>query len=281
MFSDSSVLSGEQIRAARALGRIDQSELARRSGLSLETIKRLERIRGPVDANVRTLRSIVDAFAAMGIDFGRTADGAVGVFLRRSGVAPRPSPRSPASVPNRETDCHRLIYHSASTLTDTNAFKQLLDELQAAGETRNAALDVTGVLFAQDGRFLSALEGPKDRVRQIYGAISCDPRHTALAVISDRPTTVRRFGDWTVCCGCFASDIGVIGDEPAFHDGFHPERLSPASALGLLCSMRELRSHPPRDALASRTPCLLVEHCLDRFCAPRRDAEPARPAIKA
>ena len=38
-------LTGEQIRAARALGRIEQAELAKRSGLSLETIKRLERLR--------------------------------------------------------------------------------------------------------------------------------------------------------------------------------------------------------------------------------------------
>lgn len=83
------MLTGEQIRAARAFARIEQAELARRAGLSLETIKRLERIRGPVDANVRTLASIAAAFETAGIVFDFDQVG-VGVrFL--GGVWPRTS----------------------------------------------------------------------------------------------------------------------------------------------------------------------------------------------
>ena len=79
MYSSVSSLSGEQIRAARALSRIDQSDLAKRSGLSLETIKRLERIRGPVDANSRTLRALFEVFSAMGVAFDNCENGGVGV----------------------------------------------------------------------------------------------------------------------------------------------------------------------------------------------------------
>ena len=43
------LLTGEQIRAGRAILRIEQSALAKASGVSLETIKRLERMRGPVE----------------------------------------------------------------------------------------------------------------------------------------------------------------------------------------------------------------------------------------
>ena len=63
------LLSGEQIRAARAFGRLEQAGLARMAGVSLETIKRLERIRGPVDANSQTLIAIVEACRAIGIAF--------------------------------------------------------------------------------------------------------------------------------------------------------------------------------------------------------------------
>ena len=73
------VLKGEQIRAARALARVEQAELAKLCALSLETIKRLERIRGPVDANIRTLNAIVTAFEEMGIRFDGCADGGTGV----------------------------------------------------------------------------------------------------------------------------------------------------------------------------------------------------------
>jgi transcriptional regulator with XRE-family HTH domain len=63
------LLTGEQIRAARAMARIEQVELARRAGISLETVKRLERMRGHVEANTRTIASITDAFAALGVVF--------------------------------------------------------------------------------------------------------------------------------------------------------------------------------------------------------------------
>ena len=80
----SMIFSGEQIRAARALARIDQIELAVQCGLSVETIKRLERIRGPIDANIRTLRAIDDAFRRIGITFNTGDEGATGVWLTNS-----------------------------------------------------------------------------------------------------------------------------------------------------------------------------------------------------
>lgn len=72
------ILTGEQIKAGRALCRINQAELARRAGISLETVKRLEAIRGEVDANVRTLNAILTAFEAMGVTFEHV-DGRAGL----------------------------------------------------------------------------------------------------------------------------------------------------------------------------------------------------------
>ena len=63
------VLTGELIRAGRALCRIDQAELARTAGLSVETVKRLERFRGPVEATTRTVNALVNAFQECGVMF--------------------------------------------------------------------------------------------------------------------------------------------------------------------------------------------------------------------
>ncbi|HEV7353253.1 MAG TPA: hypothetical protein VGN74_09025 [Brevundimonas sp.] len=72
------ILTGEQIKAGRALCRVNQTELARRAGVSLETVKRLEAIRGEVDANVRTLNAILSAFEALGVSF-ECEDGRAGL----------------------------------------------------------------------------------------------------------------------------------------------------------------------------------------------------------
>ena len=62
------MITAGQMRAARALLGIDQRELARRSGLSLPTIQRMESSDGVVRGNVDSLMKLVDALAADGIE---------------------------------------------------------------------------------------------------------------------------------------------------------------------------------------------------------------------
>ena len=76
-----SMLMGEQIRAGRAFLRLEQSELAAAAGVSLETIKRLERMRGPVEANTRTVAAIAQAFHQRGIVFDLRSGGGPGLRL--------------------------------------------------------------------------------------------------------------------------------------------------------------------------------------------------------
>lgn len=63
------VVTGEQIRAARALCRVEQARLAKAAGLSNQTIKRLESFKGPVDATTRTVGALVRAFHSFGVVF--------------------------------------------------------------------------------------------------------------------------------------------------------------------------------------------------------------------
>ena len=62
------MISGPQMRAARALLGIDQRELARRSKLSLPTIQRMEASDGPVRGTVESLTKVVEALERAGIE---------------------------------------------------------------------------------------------------------------------------------------------------------------------------------------------------------------------
>ena len=62
------MITGPQMRAARALLGIDQRHLAQLAGLSLPTIQRMEASDGVVRGNVDSLMKLVDALAAGGIE---------------------------------------------------------------------------------------------------------------------------------------------------------------------------------------------------------------------
>ena len=78
------MLTGEQIRAARGLARLDQAQLAQLSELSLPTIKRLEKAVGPIGANVSTESAIRRAFDGVGVIFIDENGEGPGVRLRKA-----------------------------------------------------------------------------------------------------------------------------------------------------------------------------------------------------
>lgn len=68
------MITAAQMRAARALLRIDQRGLAELSGLSLPTIQRMEASEGVVRGNVDSLMKLVGALESAGLEL--IADGA-------------------------------------------------------------------------------------------------------------------------------------------------------------------------------------------------------------
>jgi transcriptional regulator with XRE-family HTH domain len=62
------MITGTQMRAARALLGLDQRQLAQAAGLSLPTIQRMEASDGVVRGNVDSLMKLVDALGANGIE---------------------------------------------------------------------------------------------------------------------------------------------------------------------------------------------------------------------
>jgi transcriptional regulator with XRE-family HTH domain len=63
------VISSEQVRAARALLRWEQRDLAEASKVSLPSIKRLETTPGALAAQARTINAIRSALEAAGVEF--------------------------------------------------------------------------------------------------------------------------------------------------------------------------------------------------------------------
>lgn len=69
------MVTGPQMKAARALLAMDQRELAAASGLSLPTIQRMEACQGTVRGTVESLMKVVDALQQAGVEL--IAEGAV------------------------------------------------------------------------------------------------------------------------------------------------------------------------------------------------------------
>ena len=75
------VITSEQVRAARALIRWEQRDLAETSRVSLPSIKRLETTPGALSAQPRTIEAIRSALKSAGVEF--TNGDQPGVRLRK------------------------------------------------------------------------------------------------------------------------------------------------------------------------------------------------------
>ncbi len=95
--------TSEQLRAARALLRWEQKDLALASGVSLPTIKRLEMKPGRLVAHRPTLDALIRALETAGIQFIPQNGGGPGVRLRNS-VPGRPRSKSRPEPPTTKDD---------------------------------------------------------------------------------------------------------------------------------------------------------------------------------
>lgn len=77
------IVTGEQLRGARAMLRLEQSDLAQRAGVSVETVKRLERTVGPISANTGTMDALMRVLTGAGAEFIPENGGGAGVRLAK------------------------------------------------------------------------------------------------------------------------------------------------------------------------------------------------------
>ena len=86
------MISSDQIRGARAFLRLDQADLAKAAGVSLETIKRVEAMEGELKIRLDTLTKITAALEKAGIQF--LSEGGPGVQLRLAALSTKPARKS-------------------------------------------------------------------------------------------------------------------------------------------------------------------------------------------
>lgn len=72
----------------------------------------------------------------------------------------------------------------------------LTRDILTISRRNNARDQISGLLYADRGRFLQALEGPEDAVEAAYERIRHDPRHRAIVLLSRRDVERREFGHW-------------------------------------------------------------------------------------
>jgi len=83
------MITGSQIRSARAALRWSADVLAREAGLGVQTIKRLEQVEGVPASRTSTLLDIQRTLEAAGIEFIGAPDDGPGIRLRAAPRDPR------------------------------------------------------------------------------------------------------------------------------------------------------------------------------------------------
>lgn len=77
-------VSTEQVKAARALLKWTQTNLANASGVSHPTVKRLEMAAGPIGGRPETGQAIIFALETAGVEFIPENGGGAGVRLKEA-----------------------------------------------------------------------------------------------------------------------------------------------------------------------------------------------------
>ena len=234
MYVDEYSISGEQVRAARALLRVDQKQIALAAGVSVETIKRLEAVEGPINVTSRTLSALRNAFLKFGVVFdGREdADLAVGWARSDRGALLRPAIPRPRRVRSEPMPLTRLLFWSKLP-DDTGIGADLGKGPGQGGLPRGLKADVTGAELAYAGYRMQALEGPTDVVLALFESLRDEGVHDEATLIQARAVTGRLFDGWSVLGGDPHLVEDILFKDVGLSVGFHPRDLSPAAVLGL------------------------------------------------
>jgi transcriptional regulator with XRE-family HTH domain len=136
------MLTAEQVRAARALLRWDQAVLAEKAAVSVETIKRLERMDGPLrETRSSTLAAIEQAFVVAGVEF--TNGGRPGVRMQSIASALKAVVDSLRQSPPNFVNDGPALPSEAEKKRRVNRFNNIIMEIETlAGSDRHDAQSV-------------------------------------------------------------------------------------------------------------------------------------------
>ena len=101
------------------------------------------------------------------------------------------------------------------------------DDIESKSIAANNARDVTGLLIVHDDRILQILEGRETAVRELYGKIEADRRHTITKLVSTVEDDERLLLTWSMVVRKIA---GIPEELSAQYIEFYDELLHSESA---------------------------------------------------
>lgn len=110
-----------------------------------------------------------------------------------------------------------------------------LDRILESAVRHNTPQQVTGMLLYVNGSFMQVLEGEEAAVKETYGRIAKDPRHTNIFILEQGPIAARSFDRWSMG---FRRLGQAEADQhpnyaPFFQQGFDATRIGAKPGLAL------------------------------------------------
>ena len=96
----------------------------------------------------------------------------------------------------------QLVYESSATRDITEAD---VSNIMSSARVNNAKAGVTGMLVYHEGMFIQVLEGPEDKVTELFAHIERDPRHEDVWRLACMTINARSFSNWSMG---LASELG-------------------------------------------------------------------------
>lgn len=137
---------------------------------------------------------------------------------------------------------HRLIYASRRPQGLSRDPEAEVRDILIASINNNRSCALSGLLMAQPGWFLQALEGPAEDVARTYNRICTDSRHFDTVVRASAPATSRSFRRWTMCAPSMSAADEVILGALVEGQAFDPFACSADAAMALLSQVGDLHA---------------------------------------
>jgi Sensors of blue-light using FAD len=164
-------------------------------------------------------------------------------FRGRSETQPAGGPMATQSVTGAsEAESLLSIVYVSTAVQQLNA--EDLHKLLEAARRSNHRDGITGMLLYFEGSFIQAIEGPSDRVQQLFERLERDPRHYQVIKLVHERIAQRQFPHWSMAFRRATADS--LKDAEGFSDflepGFDIEalRARPDLAHKLLLTFREV-----------------------------------------
>ena len=91
------------------------------------------------------------------------------------------------------SNLYRLVY-SSFRKDSCNALE--IKKILESSQKNNSKKGITGILLHSNSRFIQYMEGPKEKVEQLFESIEKDPRHSSVSRLSFQPIDQRIFPSW-------------------------------------------------------------------------------------